>query len=98
MRSNCSYGDYVERVTAESRRVREAMTEAFLSEGVEFSIVRYVGLVNGCQQFLADVAASLHDLTDEEFINLQRAAIQIFADAVGMPTQVIDSSQQGEKP
>lgn len=96
--SNCSHGDYTDRVATESSRVRGALTEAFLSEGREFDLVRYIGLVNGCQQFLADVTASLCDLDKSEFNDLQCAAIKVFADAFGLETQVIDETQQGENP
>ena len=94
---NLTYEEYVERVSEESARVRDALTGAFLSEGVEFSLVRYTGLVNGCQQFLSDVTASLCDLTPREFKDLQIAAIKIFADASGIQTHIVDNSQQGEK-
>ena len=94
---NPTYDEYTEQVFEESARVRQALTEAFLSEGVKFSLVRYIGLVNGCQQFLSDVTASLCDLTPREFKDLQIAAIKIFADASGIQTHIVDNSQQGEK-
>jgi len=61
----------IQEVSAETQRIHDALGEAFQSEGEVFSTERYMGMVNGIFNFLADVSGGLEDWdrgTRDEFM------------------------------